>query len=100
MLQRLQSGYVHVLCAIGHKDKGFFWTSVNVMQTYGKKEEAPVAFSSFSAFLFFPPFSGVKEMLKGSQQALLMHSKPCWSRLTVAWIQDSVAMLVWTLFWP
>lgn len=71
---------------LGINIKAVFWTSVNVMQTCGKKEEAPVAFSSFSAFLFFPPFSGVEEMLKGSQQALLMHNKPCWSRLTVAWM--------------
>lgn len=41
---------------LGINIKAVFWTSVNVMQTYGKKEEAPVAFSSFSAFSFFSTF--------------------------------------------
>lgn len=45
-------------------ETGFGLFPVSVMQTYGKKEDAPVACSSFSDFIFFPVFSGVEGMLK------------------------------------
>lgn len=47
-------------------ETGFGLLPVNVMQTYGKKEETSVAFSSFSAFFFSLAFPGVAGMVKGT----------------------------------
>lgn len=88
MLQSL-----HVLWTIGYKRRdcfGFF--SLNVTQTYGKREEAPVASSNFSTFLF-SSYTDVEGILKGVKQPLLMNNKKSWSSLVVAWIQGSAAML-------
>lgn len=75
-----------ISCAICCKGRDCFgFLPLNVMQTYGKKQEAPVASSNFSTF-FFPSFTDVEGILKSIQQPLLMNNKKCWSSLIVAWM--------------
>lgn len=72
MLQRLQSGYVHVLCAIGHKYKGCFLDfcqcNANLWQKGGGTS---CLLQLFSFFFFFHLFQVSKKCWK-------VLNKPCW----------------------
>lgn len=64
MLQWLQSGRVPVLCAIGYKDRDWFWTSpCQCNASLWQKGEGTSCLQLF----FFPAFSGVEGMLKSAQ---------------------------------